>query len=110
MEIDDALNGAAVQYRELQNHESDLFLSYFTTGIFYKPGGVATGLKHVTENKSTRLLHLKGKRRVRVNEVPLKWDSFNSGDAFIVDLGANLFVWKGQACNKMERIQVLKAT
>ena len=50
---------------------------------------------------------VQGKRRVRVSEVPMKWESFNSGDSFIADLGSDIYVWNGRACNKMERIQVL---
>lgn len=33
VELDDSLKGAAVQHREVQNHESKLFLSYFPKGV-----------------------------------------------------------------------------
>ena len=61
----------------------------------------------VSDESRARLLHVKGKRRVRVSEVPLKWESFNSGDSFIADIDKDFFVWNGRACNKMERIQVI---
>lgn len=35
VEIDQALNGLPVQYREVQSHESPLFISYFPNGIRY---------------------------------------------------------------------------
>jgi hypothetical protein len=78
-----------VQHREVEGHESPLFLSYFkATGITYLPGGVASGFKHVEEESyPERLLHLKGSRVVRAREVPLASASLNTGDVFILDLG-----------------------
>ena len=52
-------------------------------------GGAASGFKHVVTNDSSanRLLHLKGRRTIRANEVDMSWDSFNNNDCFIIDLG-----------------------
>lgn len=33
VELNSSLGGRSVQYREVQEHESKLFLSYFVTGI-----------------------------------------------------------------------------
>lgn len=70
VELDDSLGGGPVQHREVQSHESKKFLSYFPKGIQYLAGGVETGFKHVDRNKfDTRLLHVKGRRNVRVAQV-----------------------------------------
>ncbi|XP_059494284.1 gelsolin a [Stegostoma tigrinum] len=72
-------------------------------------GGVASGFSHVVPNEVTvqRLLHVKGRRTVRALEVPLTWDSFNTGDCFIIDLGTEIFQWCGSKSNRFEK---LKAT
>lgn len=53
-------------------------------------GGVASGFRHVVPNEVTvqRLLQVKGRRTVRATEVPVTWESFNTGDCFILDLGS----------------------
>ncbi|XP_067868449.1 gelsolin-like [Heterodontus francisci] len=107
VQMDDYLGGMPVQYREMQGHESNVFLGNFKSGIKYKVGGVASGFTHVVTNEVTvqRLLHLKGRRAVRALEVPLSWDSFNKGDCFIVDLGDEILQWCGSCCNRFERMK-----
>ncbi|XP_045152481.1 gelsolin [Echinops telfairi] len=109
VQLDDYLNGRAVQYREVQGFESATFLGYFKSGIKYKKGGVASGFKHVVPNEVVvqRLFQVKGRRVVRATEVPVSWESFNSGDCFILDLGNDIYQWCGFDCNRYER---LKAT
>lgn len=106
VELDDALGGAAVQYREVQGNESAQFLSYFKAsgGVSYEAGGVQSGFKHVEKDVyETRLLHCKGKRTVRVKEVPVALASLNKGDVFILDLGLKLFIFNGPTANKYEK-------
>jgi len=104
VELDDLLNGAPIQHREVQSYESDLFLSYFNNQIKLLDGGVETGFKHVKpEEYRPRLLHLKGKKRVRVTEVELNRSSLNSGDVFILDAGLNIYQWNGKKSGPMEK-------
>ena len=105
-ELDDLLGGSPVQYREVQGSESPLFLSYWkdTGGVEYMQGGVDSGFHHVIRDVyTTRLLHIKGKRTVRVKEVPLTTRSLNQGDVFILDEGLRLFVFNGPSANVYEK-------
>ena len=70
VDLDDALGGAPAQHRELQENESQLFLSYFKTGVKYLPGGVKSGFTHYDpEDVEKRLFRVKGKRNVQVKQV-----------------------------------------
>lgn len=104
VELDDVLGGLPVQHREVQGFESERFLSYFPKGIRVLEGGFETGFNHVKpEEYRPRLLQLKGKKFVRVSEVPLSSKSLNSGDVFIADTGAELIQFNGAKSGVMER-------
>jgi gelsolin len=106
VELDDLLGGEPVQHREVQGHESDLFLSYFKNEIKILEGGVDSGFKHVEPEKyRPRLLHLKGKRKVRVTEVELSHKSLNSGDVFILDGGLKIYQWNGSKSGPQEKMK-----
>lgn len=106
VELDDLLGGDPVQHREVQGHESDLFLSYFKNEIKLLDGGVDSGFKHVEPEKyKARLLHLKGKKRVRVTEVELSHKSLNSGDVFVLDKGLDIYQWNGSKAGPMEKMK-----
>jgi len=110
VELDMSLGGAAVQHREVQGGESDEFMSLFKT-LRYLEGGVATGFKHVDRDAfPTRLLHVKGRRNVRVLQVPLAAESMNSGDIFILDAGRTIFQWNGKGSSNLEKTKALEVT
>jgi hypothetical protein len=113
VELDDKLGGAPVQHREIQGFESSAFLSYFNNTIQILSGGFDSGFHHVTpENYRSRLLHIKGRTKHRVEEVPLSYKSLNSGDSFLLDGGLKLHVWQGKSSNvgeKHKAIQVANA-
>jgi gelsolin len=104
VELDDLLGGAPVQHREVQGSESGLFLSYFKTPIIIMEGGIESGFRNVKpEEYKPRLLQLKGKKRVRVTQVPLSASSLNSGDVFILDGGSNIYQWNGSGAGVLEK-------
>jgi len=106
VELDDLLGGDPVQHREVQGHESDLFLSYFKNEIKILEGGVDSGFKHVEPEKyEARLLHLKGKRKVRVTQVDKSHKSLNSGDVFILDGGLTIYQWNGLKAGPQEKMK-----
>jgi gelsolin len=104
VELDDVLGGAPVQHREVQDHESDLFLSYFPKGLEILAGGIESGFHHMEPTKyEPRLLHLKGQRHVKVTQVPMERKSLNSGDVFILDKGLKIIQFNGKKSGAMER-------
>ncbi|KAI1724296.1 gelsolin repeat domain-containing protein [Ditylenchus destructor] len=108
VELDDSLSGLPVQYREVQDHESALFLSYFKDGIIYLQGGNKSGFNHVLdpyEKFKPRLFHCKGKRNVRCRQVNCVKESLNLGDVFILDKGLDIYVWMPPESGRLERIK-----
>ena len=72
VELDAALGGSGVQYREVQGNETEKFLSYFKPCIIPEEGGVASGFRHAEVNQRehvTRLFVCRGKHTVHVKEV-----------------------------------------
>jgi len=109
VELDTFLDDRPVQHREVQGHESDLFLSYFKKGLSIMQGGAESGFRHVKpEEYKPRLLHFCGARsHVVVKEVPLARSRVQSGDVFILDLGVKIYQWNGNQSNKDERFKAM---
>jgi gelsolin len=111
VELDDLLGDLPVQYRETQGNESKEFLDLFKGRIILMQGGVDSAFNHVkpTEYKC-RLFHLKGKREIRVTEVPCNWKSLNDGDVFIIDNGLDIFQWNGKSAGIFEKRKAQEIT
>ncbi|XP_050216525.1 villin-4 [Mercurialis annua] len=109
VELDAALGGRAVQYREVQGHETEKFLSYFKPCIIPQEGGVTSGFKHVeAEQHQTRLFVCKGKHVVHVKEVPFARSSLNHDDIFILDTKSKIFQFNGSNSSIQERAKALE--
>ncbi|KAL2926338.1 Villin-4 [Bienertia sinuspersici] len=109
VELDAALGGRAVQYREVQGHETEKFLSYFKPCIIPLEGGVASGFKHPeAEEYKSRLYVCRGKHVVHVNEVPFARSSLNHDDIFILDTESKIFQFNGSNSSIQERAKALE--
>ena len=106
VELDDFLGGGPVQHREVSGHESNLFCSYFkeSGGIRLLQGGMDSGFNRVKPTEyRPKLLHLKGRKNIRVVEVPIENASLNSGDVFILDNGMDIYQWQGSSAGMNEK-------
>ncbi|CAL4939487.1 unnamed protein product [Urochloa decumbens] len=109
VELDTMLGGRAVQHREPQGYESDKFLSYFKPCIIPMEGGFASGFKKPEEEKfEIRLYICKGKRAIRVKEVPFSRSSLNHDDVFILDTEKKIYQFNGANSNIQERAKALE--
>ena len=107
VEADEYLGGTAVQYRQVQNHESSLFTSYFPNGIQYMEGGTASGFTHVEAVVEVpRLYRVKGTMStmsLKTMDSVLK-SNLNSNDSFILYVNnSTVFVWHGSEASPSER-------
>eukprot|EP01080_Neovahlkampfia_damariscottae_P009734 gene9734-2061_t len=106
VELDDLLGGDPVQYREVQGYESDSFHQLFKDGIKILKGGIESGFNKIKpQDYKPKLLHIKGKTRIHVMEVPLSCESLNEGDAFVVDAGLKSYIWFGKHVGKNEKFR-----
>ncbi|KAG1338411.1 putative Villin-2 [Cocos nucifera] len=109
VELDAVLGGRAVQHRELQGHESDKFLSLFKPCIIPLEGGVASGFKKPEEETfETRLYTCRGKRVVRLKQVPFARSSLNHDDVFILDTENKIYQFNGANSSIQERAKALE--
>ncbi|OAY85038.1 Villin-4 [Ananas comosus] len=108
VELDAALGGRAVQYREVQGNETEKFLSYFKPCIIPQQGGVVSGFKHAEINERehvTRLFVCRGKHVVHV---PFARSSLNHDDIFILDTKSKIFQFNGSNSSIQERAKALE--
>ncbi|GAU92557.1 hypothetical protein RvY_04622 [Ramazzottius varieornatus] len=103
VELDGHFDDLPVQHREAQGSESIRFVSYFPKGIRYLKGGVNSGLRVADEGFRPRLFIVKGAKAPVVRELPaISWEVMNDGDAFVLDAGQRIFVYKGKNANRKE--------
>nr|CUU97372.1 hypothetical transcript [Hymenolepis microstoma] len=104
VELDTYLDDAAIQHREVDGYESDLFKSYFDKFVTLK-GGYASGFRHVKPDEyKPRLLHFcKDGKVTYMRQVKYSKQSVHSGDVFILDLGDRAYQFNGATSSPFER-------
>ncbi|KAH3881637.1 hypothetical protein DPMN_005563 [Dreissena polymorpha] len=109
VELDTFLDDKAVQHREVQGFESELFRSYFKELVTME-GGAETGFRHVEPTKyKTRLLQVFGKgANLQIREVPLNKKSLNSDDVFILDAGLTVYQFNGNHASPFEKARAME--
>nr|CAX72851.1 gelsolin [Schistosoma japonicum] len=107
VELDTFLDDEAVQHREVDGFESDLFKSYFDR-FETLAGGYASGFNHVKPNEYIpRLLvfHSIDRKSMELLEVPFSRRSLDSTDVFVLDMGGEAYQWNGRGSNKEEKFK-----
>mmetsp|Transcript_11 Transcript_11/g.42 ORF Transcript_11/g.42 Transcript_11/m.42 type:complete len:475 (+) Transcript_11:1533-2957(+) len=104
VELDALLDDAPVQHREIQFHESKLFLSYFKE-LKYMNGGIESGFRKVDPIVyQPRLLMVQHTNRVtKAFEIPCEAQYMNEGDCFVLDCGLDVYRWMGSGANYFEK-------
>eukprot|EP00566_Odontella_aurita_P001449 CAMPEP_0113548138 /NCGR_PEP_ID=MMETSP0015_2-20120614/12733_1 /TAXON_ID=2838 /ORGANISM="Odontella" /LENGTH=372 /DNA_ID=CAMNT_0000448747 /DNA_START=23 /DNA_END=1141 /DNA_ORIENTATION=- /assembly_acc=CAM_ASM_000160 len=109
-ELDDLLGDVPIQHREVEGYESPEFLACFSkTGIQYLEGGMDSGFRQVDADEGslelpTSLCRIRRKNNVTCSfEVPLACASLNEGDAFLLDIGKEIYTWYGSECSPFEK-------
>jgi len=110
VELDDLHDGEPVQHRVVQGHEPKSFRDLFPNPIIVLSGGVNSGFNKVTAKEWTpRLLHVHGKKSIRVDERAATAMNMNHADVFILDAGDKLYQWNGRKSSPFERNKASRA-
>ena len=113
-QLDDDLGGMPVQVRVVQGKEPPHFYKIFENRMVIHEGGIGAGWANregeaVNEdsydNDGTRLFHVRGTNdyNTRAVQVAEKAVSLNSGDCFVLETPAQLYLWYGKGCSGDER-------
>ncbi|XP_075990062.1 gelsolin, cytoplasmic-like [Anticarsia gemmatalis] len=107
--LDDMLGGKAVHHREVQGHESSLFLGYFKPAIRYLEGGNESGFNEVETNAGAekRLLKLSGCDNMRIKEVPAEASSLTKDHCFILEVDHDIFVLMPEGAKATQRRKII---
>eukprot|EP01127_Copromyxa_protea_P016124 TRINITY_DN4742_c0_g1_i1.p1 TRINITY_DN4742_c0_g1~~TRINITY_DN4742_c0_g1_i1.p1 ORF type:complete len:860 (+),score=208.65 TRINITY_DN4742_c0_g1_i1:38-2581(+) len=97
--------------KELQEAESAEFKALFPISLKYlKPVVLQAQVNLRDAEYPTKLYHLKGKKDIRVKQMPVSVSSLNAGDVFLLDNNTIIYQWMGKSCNRMEKGKALDMT
>ncbi|XP_058972329.1 gelsolin-like protein 2 [Pocillopora verrucosa] len=110
VELDTLLNDKPIQHREVQNHESELFKSYFKE-LQTLDGGADSGFRRVGPKEyKPRLLKVndEGRNKVRITEVTYCKESITPDNVYIIDNGLEIVQINGTNCDKDEKFAAVQ--
>eukprot|EP00762_Andalucia_godoyi_P007172 ANDGO_08013.mRNA.1 Gelsolin len=109
-ELDDALAGAAVQYREVEGHESPQFIGSFRDrSLQFLKGGIDSAFRSVDTNqfKEAHTLYMvKGVHIPLISQVtPVARSQLSSGDVFVLDAPSlkKIWIFQGETSSMYEK-------
>uniref|UniRef100_A0A8C5D217 Villin like n=1 Tax=Gadus morhua TaxID=8049 RepID=A0A8C5D217_GADMO len=103
--VDNSLQGAAVQVRVVMGKEPRHFLAIFKGKLILFEGG--TGRPGVAPpSTDTRLFQVRGTSELntKATEVPARASSLNTNDVFLLKTPATSYLWYGKGCSGDERL------
>jgi len=112
VELDCFLDGRPVQHREVQNHESHLFLSYFKD-IYILNGGCESGFRRVLpETYEPRLIKVKQKNcgKIICSEIEYCRENITEDDVFIIDYGKYVYLYQGEDSSPGEKFKAVRCS
>ena len=73
----------------------------------YLEGGIDSGFVDISKLEfRKKLYHIKGRRKIRITQAEVSWQSLNEGDVFVLDCKETVWVWVGADCSRLEKIKV----
>jgi gelsolin len=108
VELDDFFGGSPIQHREVMNWESREFSALFPKGITLMEGGIDSGFDPADPINYQKKLFIVRKTKehgTRILEIPLKWQSLNQGDCFVLDGGIDILSWCGNWASGFEKYE-----
>ena len=108
VELDNYLDRKATLYREVQANESKYFMGLFNNKVTYLSGGIESGFVHVEKitDFPPKLYHVRRNDDIyRVNEVPVRLESINNGDCFVLDKVNEIYSFIGDKASHFEKFK-----
>ncbi|CAL8312792.1 unnamed protein product [Merluccius merluccius] len=103
--VDNQVNGAAVQVRVVMGKEPRHFLAIFKGKLIIFEGG--TGRPGVVNpSQDARLFQVRGSNEfnTKATEVAARASSLNTNDVFLLKTDASCYLWYGKGCSGDERM------
>lgn len=108
VELDDFLGRKATLFREVQGHETNEFIALFSNKVQILSGGIESGFTHYEKPTDFpgRLFHIRRNDSIyRITQVPMKYQSINNGDVFVLDKCLQIYTFIGEKSSSYEKFK-----